>query len=94
MKTVKFGSKSMMLWAYIKSDGSIKLVNIDGNFNRVKYIQLLKDNLKPDLDGSKIFQQERALWHRLRATKQSLVDENVTILKNWSTQSSDLNTIK
>ena len=39
-----------MIWRYIKSDGSGKLVESDFNLNSAKYTQLLKDNLIPDLD--------------------------------------------
>ena len=53
---MKFESKSLMLWGYIKSDGSRKLIKMDDNLNSAKYIQLLKDNLILDLDEGEIFQ--------------------------------------
>ena len=45
-----------ILWGYVKSDGSKKMVKIDGNLNSTKYIQLLKYNLILHLDEGEIFQ--------------------------------------
>ena len=38
---MKFVGQSLMLWGYIKNDGSRKLFWIDSNLNGAKYIQLL-----------------------------------------------------
>lgn len=77
----------------MKCDGLAKLVNVDGNLNSAKYTQLLKNNFIPALDRDEIFQYDEAPCHKSGATEQSLAEEGVTILKDWSAQSSDLNTI-
>ena len=79
---------------YIKSDGSRKLVKIDSNLTSAKYIQFLKDNSISDLDVGEIFQVDGAQCHKLHATQQSLVDGNVTILKDLPVKSSNLNIIE
>ena len=83
-----------MIWGYIKSDGSRKLVKIDGNLNSAKYIQLLKDNLIADLDDGEIFQHEGDLCHRSRATKLSLTEESIIVLSDWPALSLGLNNME
>ena len=54
------------------------------------YIQLFKDNLKPDLDEGEIFQHDRAPCHILHATQQSVADSSVTIFKERPIQRPNL----
>ena len=92
-KTVKFVGKCLMLLAYIKIDGSIKLVKIDCNLNSTKYMQFLKNSLISDLDEGEIFQRNGAPSQRSRATQQNLIDEGVILLKDRLALNLDLNSI-
>ena len=44
-----------MLLKYIKSDGQRQLFKIDGNLTSCKDIQLMKNNMIPELDDDEIF---------------------------------------
>lgn len=66
---MKFRCKSLMPWECIKCDSSRKLAKIDVNLNNAKYIQLLKDNLIPDMDEGEIFQLDEAPCHCMQHNK-------------------------
>lgn len=69
----------MILWWYIKNDGSRKLVEIDGDLKSAKYNRLLHDNLISDEN----FRHDGAPCHISHATLHDLVHEGVIILKVW-----------
>ena len=60
----------------------------------IKYIQLLKDNLIPDLAEGEIFHFDGTSSNRSCTIQQILADESVTVLKDWPATSLDLNIIK
>ena len=69
-------------------------LKIDSNLNSVKYIQLLQEKFIPDMDESEIFQHHGDPCYISFATRQSLDDESITVLKDWTAQIADLNMIE
>ena len=93
-KTKKFGGKKLMLWGFISSDGRKGLAKVSGNMNAVSYVQILQENLLPNMYLGEIFQQDNAPVHTATLTKTWMLENAVESLENWPAQSPDLNIIE
>ena len=67
------------------------LFTTDGNFNCVKYIQLLKNNFISGFGEGEILHYYRSPCNRSLATQLSLIDESVIVLKDLPAQNPESN---
>ena len=93
-KPVKFGKASIMLYGFIKYDGSRKLVQINENLNSQRYQDILKENYLPSINEFDIYQQDGAPCHKSKSTIKFMEDNNIKLLSDWPSQSPDLNIIE
>ena len=96
-KTVKFPTK-IMVWGAISVHGTSRLHIVEGNMNQVKYIEVLKGRLLPQIrewygQESWIFQQDSAPCHTGKSVKAWFAQNGVQVLP-WPGNSPDMNPIE
>jgi hypothetical protein len=96
-KTVKFPTK-IMVWGAISVHGTSRLHIVEGNMNQVKYIEVLKGRLLPQIRewyGQEpwIFQQDSAPCHTGKSVKAWFAQNGVQVLP-WPGNSPDMNPIE
>ncbi len=86
-----------MVWGFITINGPGKLVFIDGNMNKEKYLDTLKNYLLPYINEKNatplVFQQDGAPCHTARVVMEFFNVNKVEVL-DWAAQSPDLNPIE
>lgn len=97
IKTVKH-PPSIMVWGGITAAGRCGLHIFDKGekVNAVKYISVLnsKAKLHMQISGATIFQQDSAPCHTARTVQKWFADNNIELLRNWPSNSPDLNVIE
>lgn len=97
-KKVKFPA-SVMIWGSMSAKGIGKLHFVEGIMNADKYIYVLKNNLKPQIEEMRlndiecIFQQDGAACHTAKKVKAWMIENNISLLK-WTSSSPDLSPIE
>ena len=94
IKTVKYGSKSIMVWGAIKENGERILIRFLKNADSVEYQRVLNEGLFNVYDSMNIFQQDGAPCHRSASTLEYLNKKNVCFISDWPPQSPDINIIE
>ena len=88
------GESGLIAWGSFSWNNQSNLVFIDGKINSAGYTNILQNNLKihsPHLaNDNYIFQQDNALIHILKATKQQFNMRNMTLV-DFPSSSPDLN---
>jgi len=97
--SIKHGGGGIMVWGCFSGKGLGPLVKIEGKMNRHDYIQILDSHLIPlinnDFNGrGYLFQDDNAPVHTAKDVKEWLKSKKITILKDWPSQSPDLNPIE
>ena len=87
-----------MVWAAISAMGTSRLHIVEGIINAVKYIDVLKHRLIPQIQdwyGKEecIFMQDGASCHTAKIVKQYLTNNGVKLL-DWPGNSPDMNPIE
>lgn len=96
--SVKHGGGSIMVWGCMAASGVGKLQILDGNMDRFKYLQVLKDNLKESaktlgIEQSFQFYQDNDPKHKSRVVQEWLL-YNCPKVIDTPPQSPDLNVIE
>lgn len=96
-KTVKFPAK-IMVWGAISVHGTSRLHIVEGTMNQVKYIEVLKGRLLPQIrewygEQPWIFQQDSAPCHTAKSVKTWCAQNGVQLLP-WAGNSPDMNPIE
>lgn len=96
-KTVKFPAK-IMVWGAISVHGTSRLHIVEGTMNAVKYIEVLRGRLLPQIrewygEQPWIFQQDSAPCHMAKAVKTWCAQNDVQLLP-WAGNSPDMNPIE
>ena len=93
-KTVKH-PLTVMFWGCFSRSKIGSLIPINGYMNSMKYLELLKDKLKANLQttGSETFQNDSAPCHRAKIIKEYFSDECISQL-TWPGNSPDINPIE
>lgn len=96
-KTVKFPEK-IMVWGAISVHGTSRLHIVQGTMNAVKYIEVLKRQLLPQIrewygENPWILQQDSAPCHTAKAVKTWFARNDVQLLP-WAGNSPDMNPIE
>lgn len=93
---VQNGGFGVMFWGCFSKSGLGPLIAIEGNLNSESYLNLLKNQVLPNIRRSNpnfTFMHDNAPCHASRAVKAFLDQEGVRTLK-WPAQSPDLNPIE
>ena len=85
-KTTKFGGKKLMIWGFITYDSRKGLAKITENVTSNYYIQILQENLLPNMNLSEVSQQDNAPAHNPFGTKVWMAQNAVDFLENWPAQ--------
>lgn len=98
VSTVKHGGGSVMVWGCMAAGGVGNLVFIETTMNKMEYLNILKENLKPSveklrLDRGWIFQQDNDPKHTSKIVKEWLLYHTPKQLDH-PPQSPDLNPIE
>lgn len=96
--TAKHGGGGVMVWGCMAASGVGELEFIEGNMDKIKYLDILKNNLKKSaeslgLGNSYYFQQDNDPKHTAYIVRQWLIF-NVPHLLKTAPQSPDLNPIE
>ena len=83
-----------MFWGFIKENGEKLLVEVRGTLISVSYINVLANNLLPDIYLGEIFQQDNAPCPNSQVTKTWMLENGIELLENWPPQSPDINIIE
>lgn len=94
IKTVKHGSKSLMIWGAIKQDGERILKRFTKYADSLEYQRILKAGLFEIYKPENIFQQDGAPCHRSKTTTNFLHRSGVLFISDWPPQSPDINIIE
>ena len=93
---VHSGGFSVMFWGCFSKMGLGTLVALEGSMNAAKYVQLLRDELLPELDAVEdemIFMQDNAPCHKAKIVMSFLQQKRINTL-DWPAQSPDMNPIE
>ena len=71
-----------MLWGFITSAGRKGLAKVSQNMNILYNVQLLEENILPNMYLSEIFLQDNALAHTATLTKTWMLENAVKNLGN------------
>ena len=91
--TVKMGKK-LMLWGFIKKDGTRGLFRVEKSINSDEYIKILEKNLFNSIYLGERLQQDNAPAHNSEKTWTFFNESGLNVLENWPPQSPDLNIIE
>jgi len=97
--TLQAGGFSVMFWGAMSSHGFGPLVEIEGNINAKKYVELLKSTLVPyirrmESQGIDLWlMQDNASVHTAKLTRDFLDEKTIDFI-DWPAQSPDLNPIE
>ena len=94
IKTVKYGSKSIMIWGAIKSDGNRMLILLMKNADSIEYQRVLKEGLFLIYKSDSVFQHDGAPCHRSKSTDVFLSNNGICTITDWPAQSPDINIIE
>jgi transposase len=94
------GGNSVMFWGCFSKHGTGPLVSLFGTMDGPKYVEVLKENLLPDLELAKStipgrwrLMQDNAPCHTSRLVKRFLEEEDIEFI-DWPPYSPDLNPIE
>lgn len=91
------GRISASYWGAISIDGPVtELVRIDGHFNSVKYLNVLKNQLVPSMNtfnNERIFMQDNSPVHTANVVMDYLSQQNFEVME-WCPFSPDVNPIE
>ena len=93
-ETQKFGGKKLMLWGFIAHDGRKCLQKVCGTINSIKYLQILQENLLPEMFLGEKLQQDNGPAHNSIISKTWFSENGLEILENWPPNSPDINIIE
>lgn len=88
-----------MIWGSMSASGVGNLHFVEGIMNADKYINVLQNNLRPQIEQTRlnnidcIFQQDGAACHTAKKVKHWMLEHNISIL-NWTSSSPDLSPIE
>ena len=87
-----------MLWGCFSVSWTLRLVRIEGEMNRVKYREILDENLLQSVQDLRLgrkftFQKDSDPKITGQTTQEGLQDKSLNVLE-WPSQSPDLNPIK
>lgn len=92
-----FKGGSIMVFGAIGYDGTFLLRKVDGILNGQKYLNMLKDDIIPELNGifqtNYIYQQDNARPHTCKKVKEFFEQENIPLLQ-WPSHSPDISIIE
>lgn len=97
--TIKHGGGGIMVWGCFSGKGLGPLIKVEGKMNSQDYIQILELQLLPLLhkdfnNRGYLFQDDNAPVHTAKIVKNWIETNKVKILKDWPSQSPDLNPIE
>ena len=92
-KRVNHGNKNIMVWGYIRSDGTRKVVRVTEHLNSQKYCNMLQA-FYIDESVTQMLQQDGAPCHTSNQTRSWMERNNIEVLENWPSSSPDLNIIE
>ena len=84
----------MMLWGFIAHDDRKCLQKVCGTINSIKYLQILQENLLPEMFLGEKLQQDNSSAHNLIISKTWLSENVLEILENWPPNSAGINIIE
>lgn len=99
IQTVKHGGGNIKIWGCFTAFGVGSLQKIDGNMNKIMYLDILKSKLKETIENMPypinevIFQQDNDPKHTAKVVKKWLHEQDFKLLE-WPAQSPDLNPIE
>ena len=93
-ETRKFDRKKLMLWGFIANDGQKCLQGVCGTKNAIKKVQILQENLLPEMFLGEKLQQDNAPAHNSILSKTWFSENGLEILKNWPPNSPDISIIE
>jgi hypothetical protein len=85
---------SILVWGFIKGDGSRMLVKCPTRLDSVGYQAVLKQGLLGLYENDSIFMQDGVPCHNSKSTKKFLDRHKICMLSDWPPQSPDLNIIE
>ena len=88
----------IMFWGAITANGRAGFAPLEKNtcLNSQGYIKILEEKVKihMEIHGVKLFQQDSAPCHVSKVSLKWFADNNVELLKDWPSNSPDLNVIE
>lgn len=93
---VQGGGISVTFWGCFSASGTGPLVPLDGMMNSQRYMGILHDYVKPEIDargGRCVFMQDNASTHKSRIVMECIRNLGIRVLE-WPPQSPDLNPIE
>ena len=90
-ETQKFGGKKLMLWGFIAHDGRKCLQKVCGTINSIKYLQILQENLLPEMFLGEKLQQDNGPAHNSILSKTWFSENGLEVLESWPPNSPDIN---
>lgn len=98
--TVKHGGGgNLMVWGCMGWNGVGKLIEVQGNMDKVQYCEILEDGVEESfeklemVDGERYFQQDNDPKHMSGLATQWFEDNNIQVL-GWPSQSPDMNPLE
>ncbi|GBN77400.1 Transposable element Tc3 transposase [Araneus ventricosus] len=92
-----FGGGSVIVWGGFATDGTTRIVFVQGRMNSESHVDILADNLLPEAplitSGDYLFQQDNASGH-VSQTSKLCIDANIVKLVDWPARSPDLNPVE
>lgn len=94
--TVQAGGFSVMFWGCFSKNHLGPLLEVQGKINGAVYLEMLKDDIVPELEASEvplIYMQDNAPVHKTKDCMAYLRSKDISTL-DWPPQSPDLNPIE
>ena len=92
-KSVKY-PLSVMCWGAIRSDGKRMLILCQNSVDSNEYIRVIKEAVSHIYNSRFVIQQDGARAHTSKQTMEFFKHQGIRILKDWPSQSPDLNIIE